>query len=59
MALLAQLPVDDDMSFQRSCLLKKAAADVSDWEISVGDRLQICPQHLSDAIQKITGASRA
>jgi hypothetical protein len=43
MALLAQLPVDDDMSFQRSCLLKKAAADVSDWEISAGDRSNLSP----------------
>ena len=45
MAFLAKFSVDNDMSFQIFRLLKKAAADLSDREISPdsGDRFQICP----------------
>jgi hypothetical protein len=59
MALLAQFPVDDDMSFQRSCLLKKLRPIFPIGKFPLGPDLKFVPITRFPRMTGLSGASAA
>jgi hypothetical protein len=59
MALLAQLPVDDDMSFQRSCLLKKLRSISPMGIFPLGKDFKSVPNTRFPRMTALSGASEA